>query len=861
MDIQLYLRGIKADIGDQMEFVRNFKRTIQFSDLENPTKVTTDYSYSINLPGTDNNKRIFAYVDSLGTDLDAWNPGLPYEFILNVNGALWLHGNYQLTKVSKSKGVTTFTCSFYSMEHEMLVRLGAKTLKEISIFSEQDYFYHYLDRESLADFWGGTHNYADTIRYVPTRSGFYSDFQNDKIMTGKWSTGEGHNTVVGYQVIDIGTDIDEYASREYRVEYQRPAVSVDKIMKGIASDNDITVDASLMDSPFVKKGWMLCNQFNVEASEDNILGTIRDYKMSDIHVYGQFASPGFNLPGMIQTTAADTSVFRGSRIVPGDNCRYVTMEIAVRLSMQTSWPNPNLYMGSLVMQYPMADVSVNISGGGQTIWASPNPPTFPTKTSDGRTCIWVDGGDGIPQDNNYVYQNYTLKDTYPGWSDCGWTPMKLTFTLTPGVHSGVQFMPMFNFRHLAGDFSNVYPATSSNVHHAADTFSIEVIPIDELNSGDLSRVKAAGFTGNALTYGAASESWSPLYVNMNSILSNTEMSQRDFLMDFTKMTGCIWDYSGGHVNIVSRNHYFEGYQILDWTDKLDRSGDIELKPITYDKLTYTLSYKNGESFLEKQFNERTGLDYGKQYINTGYGFNTDSEALYDNFAYNTVMSKGERVAYYLQFTNLENKVVRRSMEPYEIPMIEQNDHGKPKEGPRYVFDCGLTSLQKAEEVYITQDSSWMRSDNIGGKCWMDCWNYSGYPAIANNIAICNKIPVFGTHKGDAAFDWTKPMISYSGETDISYPEWITLYPRFWSNYLEELYDAKNRIMTADFYLSTMDLLNFSFKNFVIIDNKLWHPNRIIDYDISGETLTRVELVEVHNLEAWTSGQNWLFEKQ
>lgn len=861
MDIQLYLRGIQADIGDQMEFVRNFKRTIQFSDLENPTKVTTDYSYSINLPGTDNNKRIFAYVDSLGTDLDAWNPGIPYEFILNVNGSLWLHGNYQLTKVSTSGGVTTFTCSFYSMEHEALVRLGSKTLKEISVFSENDYYYHYLDRESLADFWGGTHTYADTIRYVPTRSGFYSDFQNDKVMTGKMDYTVEPPTLQGYQVIDIGTDIDEYASREYRVEYQRPAVSVDKLIRGIAGDNDINVDASLMDSPYVKKGWMLCNQFNVEASEDNILGTISPYTMSDIHIYGGSASPGFNLTGMSQLTAADTSVFRGTKIVPGDNCRYVTIEVAVRLSMQTHWPNPNLYMGSLAMQGAQVDVSVYIGGGGQTIWPSQAPAPFPTKTSGGMTCFWVDGADGIQQDNNYVYQNLSLKETYPGWSDCGWTPMKLTFQLTPGVHSGIQFMPMFSFANLMGDFSNVYPATSSNIHQTADTFKIEVISIESLNSGDLSRAKTGGFSGNALTYGAASESWSPLYVNMNSILSNTEMSQRDVMMDFTKMTGCIWDYSGGHVNIVSRNHYFENYQILDWTGKLDRSGNIELKPITYDKLTYTLGYKNGESFLEKQFNERTGLDYGRQYINTGYRFNSDSEALHDNFAYNTVMSKGERVAYYLQFVNQQNEVVRRSMEPYEIPMIEQNDHDKPKEGPRYVFDNGLTSLQKAEEVYITQDSSWMRSDDIGGKCWYDVWNYSGYPAVGNNIAICNKIPVFSTHSGDAAFDWAKPMISYSGETDNSYPEWISLYPRFWSNYLEELYDAKNRIMTADFYLSTMDLLTFSFKNFVIIDNKLWHPNRIIDYDISGENLTRVELVEVHNLEAWTSGQNWLFEKQ
>ena len=858
MDIQLYLRGVKADIGDSAQFVRDFKRTIQFSDLENPTKVTTDYSYSINLPGTDNNKRIFAYVDSLGTDLDTWNPGLPYEFLLNVNGTLWLHGNYQLTKVTTSKGVTTFTCSFYSMEHEALVRLGSKNLKETSIFSENDYYYHYLDRVSLAEFWGGTHRFCDTIRYVPTRAGFYADFQNDKVMTGDYDMTVDPPVLRGYKTVDLGTDIDEYASREYRVEYQRPAVSVDRLLRGIAGDNDITVDASLMDSPYVKDGWMLCNQFNVEGAEDNILGTMSPYTMSDIHIFGGSAAPGFNLSGMSQLTAADSSVFRGTRIVPDGNCRYVTFEFAVRLSMQTHWPNPNLYMGSLVMQGAQVDVSVNLAGGGYTLWPSKSLDPFPTKTSGGRTCVWVDGGDGIPQDNNYVYQNYSLKDTYPGWSDCGWTPLKATFQLTPGIHSGIQFMVMFSFRNLMGDFSNVYPATSSNVHQDADTFKIEVIPIESLNSGDLSRAKAGGFLGNTLTYASASESWSPLYVNINSILSNTEMTQRDFVTDLTKMTGCIWNYSGGHVNIVTRNHFFEGYQVHDWTDKLDRSGNIEIKPITYDKLTYTLSHKAAESFLEKQFNEKTGQDYGKQYINTGYGFNSDSESLHESFAYNTVMSKGERVAYYLD-NNSRNDVVRRSMEPYEIPMIEQNDHNKPKEGPRYLFDNGLTVLQKAEEVYITQDSSWMRSDDIGGKCWLDVWNYSGFPAVGNNVAVCSAIPLFSTKKGDVTFDWSKPSFSYSGETDVTYPEYISLYSRFWSSYLEELYDAHNRVMTADFYLSTMDLLNFTFRDFVIVDNHLYHPNKIIDYDISGETLTRVELVEVHNIDAWVNGQNWTFK--
>ncbi len=56
----------------------------------------------------------------------------------------------------------------------------------------------------------------------------------------------------------------------------------------------------------------------------------------------------------------------------------------------------------------------------------------------------------------------------------------------------------------------------------------------------------------------------------------------------------------------------------------------------------------------------------------------------------------------------------------------------------------------------------------------------------------------------------------------------------------------------------MDLLNFSFRNFVVIDNHLFHPNKVIDYDITGESLTKVELVEVHDIDAWVNGQDWDF---
>lgn len=142
---------------------------------------------------------------------------------------------------------------------------------------------------------------------------------------------------------------------------------------------------------------------------------------------------------------------------------------------------------------------------------------------------------------------------------------------------------------------------------------------------------------------------------------------------------------------------------------------------------------------------------------------------------------------------------------------------------------------------------------------MDVEHYWNAPAIANSLAICTAIPVFSTRRDYASFDFAKSSVSFSKEDDTTYDASTALYPRFWSKYINELYDAENRVMTAWFDLSPEDLLNFSFKDFVIIDNRLYHPNKVMDFDISGESLTKVELIEVHNIDAWISGQNWNFE--
>ena len=839
MDIQLFIKDVKADIGNKEEFARNFRKTMQFSDLENPVNIVTDYSYSISLPGTPVNRKLFGFIEN-GTDPYIFNPVTAYPYRLNVNGVLFSEGNIQLTEIKNTSGKIEFSCTFYSKVHQVIMEMSNKKLKDLGVLQANNKFYHFLDRNAMAQFWFGTHQYSDVIRYVPTRSGFYQNFTGSKMLAYD-SDGDY------YYGLDLGTDYDEYAMREYRVECQRPALSMDYIMKGISSEFGINVDASLMSSPLVGDSWMMCPQMSQEDKSENITGTLsQNYNLhKDILGGIAYFDCGGNIVHMVQTNTMSTgeTVIYSSHITPEINCFSVTFEFVLQSTVGTNADDYEyLYdYESSVKPY----INMQLSAGG-TVYNS----------MDGD--IYFENG--VPE---YYYKkawsfgdastyHYCHTQDFSGWNDESLIPLRFRFLL-PYSAAGTSLLcniHYFDFVRYLSQYSAGVPLCATKTWQ-----NFTLLPMESLSEQQLSVLRSNGYNGVTITYSSLFVGKSPLYVDMENILGSKEFSCKDFLTDITKMTGCVWDFtSDSSFNIVSRNNYFKDYSILDWTKKLDRTS-ISYKPIVFNKKVYTMSYKGGDSMLENNYKDSTGFDYGKQYVDTGYAFNDETESLLETKFLNTVQCKGERKCL---IHNYGGGLSYITQNPYEVPMIEKKDNGAPNEGFRMLFNCGITELDKGEYVYITQDPIIMFDDTIGGKCWLDTVKSYGAPQIAGNLVQCVAIPKFSTRMNTASWDFAKSTVSYSSENDITYNSDTALYPRFWSKYINALYDAKTRVMTASFNLSTNDLVTFSFRNFVLIDNHLWHVNKLIDFDISGENLTKAELVEVNDLESWVNGQDWDF---
>lgn len=865
MNIQLFIRGYLADIGDMKEFARSFKQNRQFSDLENPANIVTDYSYDITLPGTDTNRRIFGWIEG-GTDPYNFNPNAAYWYVVNINGYKVSEGNIQLTEINVSSGRVSFKCSFFSKVHKIVMELSQKPVRDLSVFKENDGWEHFLNADLMDRVWMGSDPIADTIRYVPCRAGKYPNFSSSKALTPIYDQSEPPQ-ITGWGSLDLGADYDEYAMREYRVQYQRPAVYMKKIVNGLEEDFRISLDSSVMQSPYINNTWMMCPQMSQEDETESCFGTLGQNLDATVQAPSSHGypydvySPGTNIHSMQQLTTLSSgdTIFSGTRFTPAQNPFTVTFEFCVKVTIDV----PNVYQGSgnigTLYTQNLNDISltrrpsfmeIELNGGNHTL-TPVEGAEFVFQHTNG---FWrtIDP----PDNNHFVYNNGEIG--IDGWTDKTLTPVKFTYVLD-NTMAGINFTGSFSFYEWPA-ILKAGNGSPDSVTYYTNGLHISIIPMESLTNQQLSVLQGAGFVGKSLSYEIKTQGGSPMYVNMDTVFGSTELSCKDFLTDITKMLGCIWDFdSSGNLNVVTRNKFFEGYRVLDWTDKMDRS-NVSFKPLMFDKRKYTFGYKSGDSLLENNYKDKVGLDWGKQYVDTGYPFNDETEVLLETRFLNTVQAEGQRKCV-TQTYNGSLKYIDQT--PYELPMIEKKDHGAPNEGFRLLFNNATTELTKGEYVYITQDSPYMTvSEDVGGKCWMNLRhvNDASVTEIHDNTVIMTRIPDFSMKSKyyNTSWDFAKSELSFSGETDTSYDPEECLYPRFWRDYITSLYDAKVRVMTANFWLDTEDLLTFSFKDFVVIDNHLWHVNRLIDFDYSGESLTKAELVEVTDISAWTNGQDWSF---
>ena len=935
-EITLKINGNKVDVLNSEEFAQQFAITYSFSDLYEPDKVTDSYSKSITLPGTANNNAIFGHIWKFDfNNVDKFNASQLSDFQLFLNNELWQTGTAQLQEISIKDNVISYkVVLFGSITRVMSMLLNSdieddnnKLLRNLNYKTKLT---HTLTPEMIGRMWDGhCHtgyiDLEDYMQYIPCQNGLYDNFSSNKALrykNRKWVVGPVVESASNADINSGDTEFDEYTMNEYRVEYQRPAMKMNKLIEqiciDIAPDASINLDRDFFNNnnPYWNNTYLTLSQYTTETNEGEI---IAEMDQNDVYVYVPLEEDQFTLDFKFKQTDGEFQLFApdSSTVIYYGNIsgkKTISIEFKIRvLVMNDSTIRSDMYLlngtwaGEIgdemvigkklsrerwpvsVKAYSGGMQSIGVNGGrGLYDWARKNIANWGNMSNDEHT------GSSIKNLTRtaaagYVY-NSTYSTTYrygypisfstlttnPAWTPTvdsyyTWMPFKFNFDVSDLTGEGTIQLELSGITHNFTQWQLRPVGGGSSRYFLTAKKSLPVLlviaPITKNNEWPS---EVAGFTGKSVTakYNTAIRSGDNSHGQYSGVVSSrvttvdmfdTTTTQGQVLLDYTKLLGLLYDVDKeGNLNILSRNTYFNDYKIIDWSSKVDYSKEIKFKPLTFDARYFEMKYKAGDTYYENKYKNEFGLEYGEKKINTGLAFNSETKQFLGTTIFtNTIISADVRRTY----SGSDKGIIYMNEDPIPMPALYQKD-GETKSSADLKYNLLFRKSYRDNQFdgYITCDSSiMMDASNGGGEyCWWDRYQYGEGSDIATNCIILAKnyggIPTFSTHYDDYSWDIGLPRISYDGTMSNDYSSASTVYSRYWENYISEIYNVRNKILTCYVRLSWIEVLNFSFKNFVTINGVLYHPNKLLNVNPLSDDPVQVELIQVQDINAYTSGQ-------
>ena len=294
------------------------------------------------------------------------------------------------------------------------------------------------------------------------------------------------------------------------------------------------------------------------------------------------------------------------------------------------------------------------------------------------------------------------------------------------------------------------------------------------------------------------------YVTINSTIP-ANILQKDFFASILKMFYLMVTedkYRDRHLKIEPFVDFYDlsPSSYLDWSNKVDRSQPIKIKPMS--EVTaryYTIKYKSDSDYHNELYKKKYNEGYGDRTFDNMLEFAKDSDTT------EVIFSATPLTGY-----SGEDKVFSAIMKKSNNAE-EQTEH-----------NIRILQAKKIEGV-----SNWKICDASGGTLTTE--NKYGYAGHLDNPDAPNSDINFGVPK-ELYFELVSGALSNN------------LFNAFYSPYLAEITDKDSRLVTCKMYLNSTDIYNLDFSKFIWIDGVLYRLNKVKDYT-EGE-LTEVDLLRV-----------------
>lgn len=861
--IDIYLENKKLDI-DSVDLAI----TYSYSDLMNPLNITCDYSKTITIKGNQTNNEIFGQIWRLDRSIltsDTINSGVYFnaskraDCRIYINGELFKSGYLKLNTVNNNKGIITYEVTFYSVLCDVLHSLQEKLLVDLNYPNN---LRHIINRNTVNSFWNGTHELNPYMTYVMANNGLYDNFENGQIIS--YSNG-------AYVITDIdnGIELDECAKGEYRSYFQRPALTVKGTIDQIVADfNASNSTHIILDGNFFSAINPYYNNSVVTTSQYDLVTNSKVYNNSNSgSVLSATITENSNTDLDIIWPSDDNGIFNGTSYIDlreVENISTLNVEFEISAVFKLTVPAAlltNISVGNVIYLtntkealkitpniYSYNDEFVQTMLGYSVNDTNISVKAFKVIEINGTTVT-------VQVYFPNIYTNYNPADVINGGLNPSigsansqylkWMPIHYTTGITQ-LNTERYYLSL-NIADIANE--NNYTWWINGIT-TTGTINIQSMDISLRNINDYYPLYGINytdpFTGNTASIITTSDIRSNSVITKTNII-NDEITQGDFLIDYAKIFGLIFETDEyDNIIIKDRNKFFEGYQILDWENKIDYSQIIKQSPITFDSKYVKFSYLDGDTYYENHYKNKFGIEYASLKLNTGLEFNNDIEDLYKDPLFNTTVISRENTKMFIN-----NTFVFAKDEKILPALFKLEDNKRNISDTKYnlLFNNGLKNLNNP--IVLSDDISEMFSESDNG-CWL---NTNDERIMAEAGLRLNSYPQFSTlYNGQFSWDIQYPRENYADLTTSSYPEYASIYNNFWRSYFNEIYNVDNKIVRCFIKLDPNDMCRFSFRNFIKAFGCIWHVNKIENYNPLSNKPVEVELFKVLDINAYTNSQ-------
>jgi len=291
-------------------------------------------------------------------------------------------------------------------------------------------------------------------------------------------------------------------------------------------------------------------------------------------------------------------------------------------------------------------------------------------------------------------------------------------------------------------------------------------------------------------------------VDLDIAANCPDIKQKDFLSGLQKMFNLVFVPDKNNplqLTIEPYQSYVYSGDVLDWTEKIDYSKTVSVKPTSdIQKREYVWKYKEGKDILNQYFvNNSPDEMYGELELeDTENDFATGTEEVEVPFA-----------AYPCAYIAGSNIVIAK--------LFDESGTTIQDPLPRIAYYGGL------------EDCLTLTVSNAGTNTTRDTYPFFGHYST----------PIAGVDAEDLNFNVETPLHIIDAQPTNN------LYNKYWRDYVNEYYSVEARKMTAFFNIDLADYYSLGFDDRIFIKDSYWRVLKINQFQPNKEELTEVELIK------------------